>query len=143
MSYFRIDDEAEGGVILVTEPLTDSLAMAPEHSATVSIDYYRQLSFGALDANINYQYRDEALSGVQVPTGVLNDQQLLGATLSLSEIDVGTGQLLFRLWGKNLTDEDYHIGNIRQGSFDNLGLIGLATFGDPRTYGLTIEYEYY
>ena len=127
----------------MTEPLTNSLAMAPEHSATISLDYHRQLSFGILDANLNYQYRDEAYAGVQFPTGVLNDHQLLGATLSVSEIDVGAGQLLVRLWGKNLTDVDYHIGNIRQESFDDLGLIGLATFGDPRTYGLTVEYEYF
>jgi len=47
------------------------------------------------------------------------------------------------LWGKNLLDEEYYIGNIRQEAFDTLGLVGgLATFGDPRTYGLTLEYQY-
>jgi iron complex outermembrane receptor protein len=143
VSYLRIDDSAPGGITEVTEPLTDDLAMAPEHSATISVDYNRALSFGIFDANLNYQYRDEALAGVQAPTGIIGDHQLLVATLSLSEIAVGSGQLKFRLWGKNLLDEEYHVGNIRQGSFDDLGLIGLATFGDPRTYGLTIEYEYF
>ena len=47
------------------------------------------------------------------------------------------------LWGKNLTDEEYTIGSIRQGAFDDLGFIGgVATFGDPRTYGIALEYEF-
>jgi hypothetical protein len=38
---------------------------------------------------------------------------------------------------------EYPLGNIRQESFDSLGLMGLATFGDPRSYGLTLEYNYF
>ena len=55
----------------------------------------------------------------------------------------GYGELKVLLWGKNLTDEEYFIGNIRQSGFDLLGLsYGVGTFGDPRTYGITLEYEY-
>jgi iron complex outermembrane receptor protein len=145
ISYLQIDDLSDTGFRTVTEELTDDLALAPEHSATFSLDYNRSLSFGALNANINVQYQDESLSGVQLPTGELDERTLIGATLSLSEIELGRdlGQLRVTLWGQNLTDEEYYIGNIRQTQFDNLGLIGLATFGDPRTYGITLEYEYF
>ena len=82
---------------------------------------------------------------ILVSTGVIDDRTLVNATLGVSEIQLGEdyGQLRITLWGQNLTDEEYYIGNIRQGSFDSLGLLGLATFGDPLTYGVTLEYEYF
>ena len=41
---------------------------------------------------------------------------------------------------ENLLDEEYYIGNIRQGTFDSLGFSsGLATFGDPRSFGVTLD----
>ena len=98
-----------------------------------------------LTANINAQYQSKTNSGVVEPTGYLDKRTLLGATLSLSEIQLGSsyGALKVLLWGKNLTDEEYFIGNIRQAAFDDLGFVdGVATFGDPRTYGITLEYEY-
>ncbi len=62
--------------------------------------------------------------------------------INIKDADIG-GRFSVRLWGKNLLDEEYYIGNIRQEAFDTLGLVGgLATFGDPRTYGLTLEYQY-
>ena len=125
--------------------LTDELALAPEHTVTAALDYSQPVGFGVLDANINVQYQDEALGGVQVPVGVLNDRTLLAATLGISEIELGEnyGTLRVSLWGNNLLDEEYYIGNIRQGAFDDFGFTGgLATFGDPRTYGVTMEYRF-
>jgi iron complex outermembrane receptor protein len=145
VTYLRVDDSSSSGFSELTETLTSDLALAPRHSATASLDYTRALSFGVLNANASYQYRDSALSGVSVPTGELDDHRLLGANLSLSELSLGSkyGQLRIMLWGKNLLDEEYQLGNIRQESFDSLGLLGLATFGDPRSYGLTLEYNYF
>ncbi|GAB5449824.1 MAG: TonB-dependent receptor [Halioglobus sp.] len=144
VSYEQIDDNAASGVSTVTEELTENLALAPEHSITASLDYLRPLSFGVLQANVNMQYQDEANGGVQIPTGVLNDRTLLAATLGIADIALGNaGTLRISLWGENLLDEEYHIGNIRQATFDTLGFTsGLATFGDPRTYGITLEYEF-
>jgi len=144
VNFLRVDDDAPGGLIEVNETLTDELAMAPQNSLAFSLDYRRSLSIGQLSANINYQFRDETLSGITFPVGTLTDYQLLGANLGLSEIALGksAGHIKLSVWGKNLLDEEYHIGNIRQGGFDDLGLIGLATFGDPRTYGVTVEYSY-
>ncbi len=145
ISYLGLDANAPDGVSLRTDELTDDLALAPSHSATISLDYTRSVSFGVFSANINSQYQSKINSGVINPTGYLDKRILLGATTSLSEIELGSGygHLKVMLWGKNLTDEEYTIGSIRQSAFDDLGFIGgLATFGDPRTYGVALEYEF-
>ena len=145
ITYLGLDANAPDGLSPRTDRLTDDLAFAPSHSATLSLDYAHPLSFGLLTANINAQYQSKTNSGVVEPTGYLDKRTLLGATLSLSEIQLGSsyGALKVLLWGKNLTDEEYFIGNIRQAAFDDLGFVdGVATFGDPRTYGITLEYEY-
>ncbi|NND66239.1 MAG: TonB-dependent receptor, partial [Halioglobus sp.] len=145
ISYLQIDDSAPGGLSTVMEPLTEDLALAPEHTITASLDYSRPVGPGILEANINAQYQDESNGGVQAPTGRLNDRTLLAATLGISAISLGGdyGSLRVSIWGNNLLDEEYHIGNIRQPTFDDLGFVGgLATFGDPRTYGVTLEYSF-
>ena len=82
--------------------------------------------------------------GVVEPDALLDQRTLLGANISLADIPLGehAGKLKVALWGKNLLDQEYFIGHIRQDAFDSLGLIGLATFGDPRTYGITVQYRY-
>jgi iron complex outermembrane receptor protein len=146
ITYLALDALSPDGVSPVTDQLTDDLALAPKHSATIALDYTRSVAVGLFSANINAQYQNKTNSGVTTPTGFLDDRTLLGATVSLSEIALGSGygQLKIRLWGKNLLDQEYFIGNIRQPAFDDLGFIdGVATFGDPRTYGVTLEYEYF
>jgi iron complex outermembrane receptor protein len=146
VTYLALDATSPEGVSPVTEQLTDDLALAPEHSATVSLDYTRPVPYGLFSANINAQYQQKTNSGVTLPTGYLDDRTLVGANLSLSEIELGAdyGQLKVVLWGKNLLDQEYYIGNIRQATFDVLGLSsGVGTFGDPRTYGITLQYEYF
>jgi iron complex outermembrane receptor protein len=145
ISYLRIDDLSPTGFTGITDTLTDDLALAPEHSATLSVDYTRSLSFGVFNANTNVQYQDETNTGVSLPTATLDERTLVGANHTLSEIQRGSdhGELKVVLWGRNLFDEEYYVGNIRQDAFDMLGLVGgLATFGDPRTYGLTLEYQF-
>ena len=145
ITYLALAPASPDGVAEATEVLTDDLALAPEHSATLSLDYTRPVSVGVLNANLNVQYQDSTNSGVTLPTGYLDDRTLVGANLSLSEIALGEayGRLRVTLWGRNLTDEEYYVGNIRQGQFDLLGFTsGVATFGDPRTYGITLEYQY-
>jgi iron complex outermembrane receptor protein len=145
VSYLALDTTSPDGVSEVTEVLTDDLALAPEHSASVSLDYTRPFDIGVFSANVNVQYQDSTNSGVTEPSGDLDDRTLVGANLSLSEIGLGEGygQLRVMLWGRNLLDQEYYIGNIRQSQFDLLGFtFGVATFGDPRTYGITLEYQY-
>ena len=146
ITYLALDTSSPDGVSEVSAQLTKDLALAPEHSATGSLDYTRPMTYGVFSANANVQYQESTNSGVTLPTCYLDDRTLFGANLSLSEIElgVGYGQLRVQLWGRNLLDQEYYIGNIRQGQFDTLGFTsGVATFGDPRTYGITLEYKYF
>ncbi|NQX87336.1 MAG: TonB-dependent receptor [Halioglobus sp.] len=143
--YLALDPASSSGVSTVSEELTEALALAPKHSATMSLDYTHAIALGVFNANVNVQYQGRANSGVTVPTGYLDDRTLVGANLTLSELSLGEkfGQLRVMLWGRNLLDQAYYVGNIRQLQFDQLGFsFGVATFGDPRTYGITLEYEY-
>lgn len=144
ITYERIDDAAPTGFATIVDVLTEDLALAPEHTAALALDYGRELSFGYFNANTNVQYQDTASGGVVEPASLLDARTLVGANISLSDIPLGTdgGRLKVALWGKNLLDQNYFVGNIRQAAFDTLGLIGLATFGDPRMYGITVEYAY-
>lgn len=145
VSYLALDANSPDGVSELTDQLTDDLALAPQHSATIALDYNRQVRYGLWSANLNTQFQERSNTGVTVPTGYLDDRTLVGATVGLSDIELGKnyGKLKVLLWGKNLLDQEYYIGVVRQTAFDGLGLTGgVGTFGDPRTYGLTLEYEY-
>lgn len=146
ITYLGLDANAPGGVSPRTDQLTDDLALAPSHSATASLDYTHSVPYGVFSATINAQFQSKTNSGVNEPTGYLDKRTLLGATIALSEIALGSGygNLKVMLWGKNLTDAEYTVGSIRQPAFDDLGFVGgVATFADPRTYGVTLQYDYF
>ena len=68
----------------------------------------------------------------------MDERTIVNARLSLEDVKAGPGNLTFTLWGKNLTDDDYPTFGI------NLGGLGPITqvYGEPRTYGLDVTYEY-
>jgi len=142
ISYRREDATAPAGFIIIEDALTDTLAQAPEHSATAAIDYSLPLSYATFNVNVNVQYLDSTNSGVVIPTGIQDDRTLLNATIGLWDIALGGnyGTLRASLWGNNLTDEEYLISSVRLDAFEILGVGEISTFGDPRTYGLTVEY---
>jgi len=144
IEYRREDSGSDTGYIIVEETLTDSLAQAPDNSATASLDYSLPLSFATFNANINVQYQDKTNSGVVIPTGYQDARTLINATVGLWDIELGKGlgRLRATLWGNNITDETYLFSSIRLEAFEVLGVGELATFGDPRTYGVTVEYEF-
>lgn len=67
-----------------------------------------------------------------------DDNTLLDARLTLAEIAAGSGNLKFALWGKNLTDEEYYSFGFSVPGINS----GIINYGDPRTYGLSVTYEY-
>ena len=50
------------------------------------------------------------------------------------------GNLKVILWGKNLGDEEY--GIISNAAWVAFGASEVTTFGDPRSYGVTLSYSY-
>ncbi|MGI9286935.1 MAG: TonB-dependent receptor [Pseudomonadales bacterium] len=127
----------------VVEELTDEFAFAPQYSYTAGLDYARSLANGELTASINYNYQDDVVSSVGAAGSVIHDGYgLLGASLSWADIKLGDidGTFKLLLWGKNLADEEYTTAG--GGAWRVFGAQQVLTFGDPRTYGLTVSYFY-
>lgn len=120
---------------------TDSIAYAPENSVTASLDYVMSLDLAELGFFIGYSYQDGSVTSINVADDApLDDRGLIDANISLRGIEVGAGDVSLSLWGKNLTDQEYRI--IDSASLAGQGISSWATYGDPRTYGLTLTYEY-
>ena len=122
---------------------TDGFAYAPENSYNVGLEYFTALPNGDLAMTINYSYQDEFLSSINAEDEFVHDDHgMLGASLSWSYIKLSQldGSFKLLLWGKNLTDEEYTVSGGR--AWEVFGTGEVLTFGDPRTYGLTLSYVY-
>jgi iron complex outermembrane receptor protein len=96
---------------------------------------------GIFTAMIDYSWQDQKFSSSNpMPANgdlfVIDDYALLNARLNLSEIPVGEGSLRASLWGRNLEDKHYYTS-----LFDLRAAMG-AFYGEPRSYGVDLTYEY-
>jgi len=67
---------------------------------------------------------------------------ILNGRITLSEIRLGGGDnnvLQLALWGRNLTDEEYRVYAFPVG---DPPLTIPAAYGEPRTYGVELQYRY-
>ncbi|MBA6411972.1 TonB-dependent receptor [Parahaliea sp. F7430] len=125
-------------------------AASPANQLNAFVDYtFARTSIGEVTGFLQVNWTDEWAESA-LWTGVVNDQPhhyphrmmdertLLSGRLSLQQIPVGDGLMRVSLWGKNLLDDDYPTFSI------NFGALGIVTeqYGDPRTYGLEVSYEY-
>jgi iron complex outermembrane recepter protein len=117
----------------------NSLPNAPEFSVNLGIAYAWQLSNGMeMVAATNYYWQDEFYTRVfNTDNDTLEEWDVWNATLSLFSAD---GKWYAEAWGRNLGDEDHITGQY-------LGdqAIGLTTnqfLLEPRTYGLTLGYNF-
>jgi iron complex outermembrane receptor protein len=147
LGYGYMDSElGQDSVVSVDgteQPLTGVFSFAPEYSYSIGLNYDRSLAFGELSAGITYGYQDEFFASNNESIAVLHDGYgLWGASLNLADIRLGNLGGAFRvlLWGKNLADEEYTVSGGK--SFSLFGAEEVLTFGDPRTYGVTVSYLY-
>ncbi|RLQ21358.1 TonB-dependent receptor [Seongchinamella sediminis] len=124
---------------------------SPSNQLNVSLDYtFAYTSYGEitgfLQANWADEWAESALwtgavgdTPVNYPHQMMDQRTLVTARLSLEQIPVGDGMMRVSLWGNNLLDDDYPTFSINFG-----GALGLITeqYGEPRTYGLELNYEY-
>ncbi|CAD7340169.1 TonB-dependent receptor [Sphingomonadales bacterium 56] len=109
---------------------------APKHTLTTSLEYrFPDTPIGVLTANIDYFLKSKVSTSTADPRYVIGDYGLLNARLTLSDIPVGFGSWRLSAFGKNLTDKEYYIAHFNGG-------LPSAIFGDPRTYGLELTFEY-
>lgn len=107
------------------------LPLAPEHSATITLDWEKPLPNGAVfTASTSYTYLDEFTFDPEA-NFFQPETHLLDAALSY-----GTESWTATVWAKNLLNEDY---------LSNYFLFGTTDFGiaaPPRTFGLTVTAKF-
>jgi iron complex outermembrane receptor protein len=153
LAYTYLDTSTSSVAIQGGGTLETVVAAAPRNSWAVSIDYeFEPFTFGILNAHIDVTDSDEycfnascdedpALDRIAAKGG--DNNTLVNARLTLSEIPVGVGSMRAALWGKNLTDRDYIAFAFPvpgASSFTSNYTGGI--FGEPRSVGVTLTYEY-
>ncbi|WP_313801686.1 TonB-dependent receptor [Sphingobium sp.] len=109
---------------------------APKHTLTTSIEYvFPETPIGILTANLDYFQQSRKFTATADARYIIGDYGLLNARLTLSEIPVGFGNWRVSAFGRNLTDKEYYVAHFNTG-------FPAAIFGEPRTYGLELIFEY-
>ncbi|WP_380875946.1 TonB-dependent receptor [Sphingomonas sp. DBB INV C78] len=109
---------------------------APKHTLTTSAEYhFPEMSIGQLSASVDYFMQSKKSTSTADPRYIIGDYGLLNARLTLSDIPVGFGNWRLSAFGKNLTDKEYYVAHFNGG-------LPAAIFGEPRTYGLELTFEY-
>ncbi|SNS63743.1 iron complex outermembrane recepter protein [Sphingomonas laterariae] len=127
----------------IIDPLTNAditsaftFVEAPKHTLTTSAEYYfPEMSIGQLSASVDYFMQSKKSSATSDARYVIGDYGLLNARLTLSDIPLGLGKWRLSAFGKNLTDKEYYVAHFAGG-------LPAAIFGEPRTYGLELTFEY-
>lgn len=142
VSYARTNAEFKEVIDPVSGlDVADSYTMpyAPDKSYAVAVDYdLPAFSFGNMSLHVDYSWRDDTVGTAPPQDGFdLPDYGLWNARVALTDIGAGDGgSLKLALWGKNLTDEEYLLHTV------GLGGSNVGWFGEPKSYGIDITYEY-
>jgi outer membrane receptor protein involved in Fe transport len=122
------------------------LAGAPEWSVTGAVTYEQPIgnSLSALfylDARWNSDYPVQTLN--RTPLSDVDAFALFNGRIGIGRED---GSWSLEFWGRNLTDEYYHVGAFgvpEQSSSSNIAIGNYAVFpSEPRTWGLTLRARY-
>jgi iron complex outermembrane receptor protein len=127
---FEADTNFDG---TIDTDLTGSpVARAPESTWNVDFLYNLPVGQGNLELALNVNYEDEAVYAYTsvggTDNGVTDERTLVNAAATYTSPD---GRWWLRLYGKNLTDERYRIGEL---PVANLWV--MSFYGQPETIGL-------
>ncbi|CAB1367848.1 putative TonB-dependent receptor [Denitratisoma oestradiolicum] len=123
--------------------------IVPKNDATLTLDYrFPNLGLpGKLDGSLTFSHRGATSTPINFDASPNIEQEstvpsfsVVNARLALSRIKVGpgaNGDLTVALWGKNLADKKYLV-------MSNPGWTSAwsGNWGEPRTYGLDLIYQY-
>lgn len=116
------------------------LTRSPRDSYSVGVNYNQMLTSGnTLSMLVDYSYRSRVY--FEADNFPLVGDTSMGMVNAKANLTIGP-QWEVSVWGKNLTDETY-ITNVidGRGPFD-LSQNGSAVIGEPRMYGVTVDYRY-
>ncbi len=119
---------------------TAVFSMTAENSASAVLSYdFPRTSWAAINARIEFTYRDGMVfHPLNVLYDATDDQTLLNARVTFSEIEMFGGNLTIAGWGRNLADEEH-----REWGIDFGGAIGLInnSYKELRSYGIDLIFE--
>ncbi|TNF34877.1 MAG: TonB-dependent receptor, partial [Gammaproteobacteria bacterium] len=92
--------------------------------------------WGQLSFRVDASYQDDILFSATDTTVGQEARTLLNGRITLSQIPVGEGDLKAAVWGRNLTDEEYRVHGT------NFGFYTSYLWGEPRTFGVDVTYEF-
>ncbi|HEX7038194.1 MAG TPA: TonB-dependent receptor [Pseudomonadales bacterium] len=107
---------------------------APELQGGIDVRYTHALSGGELEWGLNVSYEDESVfvySQVSPDFDAIADERtLVNASITFTDAD---DRFFVRLFGQNLTDEEYRVGELPVAN-----LWTMSYYGPPRTYGVEV-----
>jgi iron complex outermembrane recepter protein len=119
------------------------LVGAPRTTWNADLEYeFPAARWGQFVADVNYSWKDESeIASLKKDAGKpMPSYGVWNARLALRDIAVSErGQLQVALWMKNIADEEYQTDGFELGQTAGTRL---AVFGEPRTYGLELTYEF-
>ncbi|MGI9246035.1 MAG: hypothetical protein ACR2I8_04935, partial [Steroidobacteraceae bacterium] len=98
-------------------------------------------SLGEVTLSANYSWQDDVYAGNidrTAPYSTIDSYGLLGARIDWSDI-MGVRNLDVAVFGTNLTDEDYQLGNTQ--AYNTAGFVS-GFYGEPRMYGASLRYRF-
>jgi len=115
------------------------IVFTPKNAANLGIDYQTPMKGLSFKMHFDASYADATQTFDQTP--VTNDSSfLLNSRFVLSDFKVGKGSTMqVALWARNLLDNEY-VYRRDPANEKTLGYYG--NFGAPRTYGLSLSYDF-
>lgn len=127
---FQADTNFDGTIDTVLDG--NPVARAPDMTYNLDFLYEQRMLGGAFDWNLNVNYVDEATyaytSLPDTPDGITDERTLLNAAVTYRP---DNGSWWVRAFGKNLTDEEYRLGEL---PVANLWV--MSYYGQPVTVGI-------
>ena len=127
---FQADTNFDGTID--TDLSNNDVARAPEWTWNVDFLFDHDLAGGVMDYVLNVNYVDEAVYAYtavpDTPDGITDDRTLVNAAVTFRP---GSGSWWVRAFGKNLTDEEYRVGEL---PVANLWV--MSFYGEPLTFGI-------
>jgi iron complex outermembrane receptor protein len=119
---------------VVEVTLDSNFLHTPETTAALAAAWSIPVDLGLIDLQVDYAWRDD-IPFAYDPRSIAR-QQAYGLWNAKAQLRIGGTGLDVSLWARNLTDERYVTRALTSGLYIS------SSLGDPRTYGMTLRYQF-